>query len=123
MSDASERYFALHGFLCTNRRPDGHPRSSCAERGSEALRDHLKAKVKELGLGKGNRFQQAGCLDRCELGPVMVIYPEGVWYAVRTPEDIDEVLTSHVQNGVPVSRLLLERGERQRAQIIDRIPD
>jgi (2Fe-2S) ferredoxin len=53
----------------------------------------------------------------------MVIYPEGVWYAVRTPQDIDEVLISHVQNGVPVERLLLDRKERQRAQIIDRIPD
>ncbi len=123
MTDTPERYFALHGFLCTNRRPDDHPRSSCAARGSEALRDHLKVKVKELGLGRGNRFQQAGCLDRCELGPVMVIYPEGVWYAVRTPHDIDEILTSHVRDGILVDRLRLAPQERKREQIIDRIAD
>jgi (2Fe-2S) ferredoxin len=123
VTDTSERYFALHGFLCTNRRPDDHPRGSCAGRGSEALRDYLKAKVKELGLGRGNRFQQAGCLDRCELGPVMVIYPEGVWYAVRTPADIDEILISHMQGGTPVERLKLDPSERKRAQIADRIAD
>jgi len=99
-------YFRLHLFICTNQRPEGHPRGSCARSGSEKLRDYLKARAKELGLGDV-RVNAAGCLDRCELGPVLVIYPEGVWYAVKTHDDIDEVLTTHLQQGGRVERLML----------------
>ncbi len=62
-------------FCCVNRRPDGHPRGCCAAKGSEKLRDYMKARAKELGL-KGMRINQALCLDRCELGPSIVIYPK-----------------------------------------------
>ena len=74
-------YYEAHVFCCTNRRPAGHPRGCCAEKGSEALRDYMKSKAKALGL-KNVRINSSGCLDRCELGPTMVIYPEGVWYSV-----------------------------------------
>lgn len=99
-------YYRIHVFACTNRRPDGHPRGSCAGRGAEPLRDYLKARAKELGL-KDVRINSAGCLDRCELGPVMVIYPEGVWYAYRTHQDLDEILTTHLLQGGRVARLIL----------------
>jgi len=99
-------YFRLHLFICTNQRPEGHPRGSCARHGSEKLRDYLKARAKELGLGDV-RVNGAGCLDRCELGPVLVVYPEGIWYAVKTHDDIDEILTTHLQNGGRVARLML----------------
>lgn len=99
-------YFRLHLFVCTNRRPEGHPRGSCARGGSEGLRDYLKARAKELALG-GVRVNAAGCLDRCELGPLLVVYPEGVWYAVRTHEDIDEIIAVHLQQGGRVNRLML----------------
>lgn len=87
-------------------RPEGHERGSCAQKGSERLRNYMKDKAKELGI-KDTRVNSAGCLDRCELGPVIVIYPEGVWYRAETKSDIDEILISHVQNGKPVERLLL----------------
>lgn len=121
----TQPYFALHGFLCTNRRPDDHSRGSCAARGSEELMAYIKERTKALGMNpaKGIRLQKSGCLERCELGPVMVIYPEGVWYAVRTKDDIDEILTVHVQGGGRVERLMLDRKERLRSQILDRIPD
>ena len=61
-------YYEAHVFCCTNRRPAGHPRGCCAEKGGEALRDHMKARAKALGL-KNVRINNAGCLDRCELGP------------------------------------------------------
>ncbi|HVI52778.1 MAG TPA: (2Fe-2S) ferredoxin domain-containing protein [Candidatus Sulfotelmatobacter sp.] len=99
-------YFRLHLFICTNQRPEGHPRGSCARSGSEKLRDYLKARAKELGLGDV-RVNSAGCLDRCELGPVLVIYPEGVWYGFKTHEDIDEILAAHLQGGGRVERLML----------------
>ena len=99
-------FFRAHVFVCNNRRPDGHRRGSCAARGSDALRDYMKARAKELGLA-GVRINQAGCLDRCEFGPAMVIYPEGIWYRPQTREDIDEILTAHLQEGGRVPRLML----------------
>lgn len=76
----------------------------------------MKARAKEFGLnGQRIRTQQAGCLDRCELGPVMVIYPEGVWYAPRTKEDIDEILLTHLRDGQRVERLMLQPTDADRA--------
>jgi (2Fe-2S) ferredoxin len=99
-------FYRLHVFLCTNRRPEGHPRGSCASKGSESLRDYLKARSKELGL-TDVRINSAGCLDRCELGPTMVIYPEGIWYEFRTTEDLEEILQTHLIEGGRVERLML----------------
>jgi (2Fe-2S) ferredoxin len=99
-------YFDAHLFVCCNRRPDGHPRGSCAASGSEKLRDYMKARAKELNLPR-LRVNSAGCLDRCELGPCLVIYPEGVWYRIGSPADIDRVLEQHVRDGARVTDLLL----------------
>lgn len=99
-------FFEAHLFVCTNRRPDGHPRGSCAACGSERLRDYMKARVKELGLA-GVRVNSSGCLDRCELGPCLVIYPEGVWYRVDSTADVDTVLEAHLVKGGRASTLLL----------------
>ncbi len=99
-------YYACHVFCCTNERPAGHPRGCCKEKGGERLRNYMKARAKELGL-RGVRINIAGCLDRCELGPTMVIYPEGVWYSVQTTEDVDEILKTHVMGGGRVARLML----------------
>jgi (2Fe-2S) ferredoxin len=104
-------YYDAHVFCCTNRRADGHPRGSCAERGGEALRDYMKGKAKALGLNNV-RINSAGCLDRCELGPTMVIYPEGVWYSVSTREEIDEVLEKHLVEGGRVERLMLQTADK-----------
>jgi len=100
-------YFRLHAFICTNRRPDGHKRGSCAARGSEPLRDYLKARAKEAGL-EDIRINSAGCLDRCELGPVLVIYPEGIWYSFHSHADVDEILDTHLVKGGRVDRLMLQ---------------
>ena len=80
------------------------------EKGAPALRDYMKTRGKELEI-KGLRVNQAGCLDRCELGPTMVIYPEGVWYHYKTEADIDEILERHVVGGERVERLLLHRDQ------------
>jgi (2Fe-2S) ferredoxin len=99
-------YFEAHVFVCCNRRPDGHPRGSCAAKGSEALRDYMKARAKELGLARV-RINASMCLDRCEHGPSIVVYPEGVWYTVATREDVDAVLERHVKAGDRVRALLM----------------
>lgn len=100
-------YYSCHVFVCTNVRPEGHPRGSCARKNSVALRDYMKNKAKEMGLADV-RINSAGCLDRCELGPDMVIYPDGVWYRYQNEADIDEILTTHVKNGGRVPRLMLK---------------
>ena len=104
-------YYEAHVFCCTNRRPAGHPRGCCAERDGEALRDHMKSRARDLGL-KNVRINSAGCLDRCELGPTMVIYPEGVWYSVPTKADVDEVLETHMLKGGRVERLMLQTRDK-----------
>ena len=98
--------FKSHIFCCTNRRPDGAARGSCAAKGSEELRDYFKKRVKELRI-PDTRVNVAGCLDRCEDGPVVVIYPEGVWYKIETREDVDTIISEHLQNGKVVQRLAL----------------
>jgi (2Fe-2S) ferredoxin len=71
------------------------------------MRDYAKARIKELGLaGKGNvRVNQAGCMDRCEEGPVLVVYPQGVWYTYVDKDDVDEIIEEHLVNGRIVERL------------------
>lgn len=104
--DAAKPYFEAHLFVCCNRRADGHPRGSCAASGSEALRDYMKNRAKVLNL-PNVRVNMAGCLDRCELGPCMVIYPEGIWYKVGSRADVDAVLERHVRDGGRVPELML----------------
>lgn len=78
-------------------------------KGAEAAFDYMKAKVKQLGLaGSGKvRVNRAGCLDRCGLGPVMVVYPQAVWYTFVDQQDIDDIIESHLQQGKVVERLLV----------------
>jgi (2Fe-2S) ferredoxin len=104
--DDSAYFFDAHLFVCCNRRPDGHKRGSCAAKGSEKLRDYMKVRAKELGLERV-RINLAGCLDRCELGPSVVIYPEGVWYKIETTADVDAVLERHVRDGGRATELLM----------------
>ncbi len=91
---AQALFYDAHFFVCTNRRASGHARGSCAGAGSEELRDYMKARAKELRLPRV-RINSAGCLDRCELGPCIVIYPQGTWYRVATRDDVDRVLDAH----------------------------
>ncbi len=71
------------------------------------MRDYAKQRVKALGLdGKGGiRVNSAGCLDRCEEGPVIVVYPQGVWYTYVDREDVDEIIEEHLVKGRIVERL------------------
>ena len=104
--DDDPLYFRCHVFCCTNERPADNPLGSCAEKGSVKLRDYMKTRAKEMGLGDV-RINAAGCLDRCKQGPSVVIYPEGVWYTPRTEADVDEILEVHLKGGGRVERLLM----------------
>jgi (2Fe-2S) ferredoxin len=97
--------FQRHVFVCTNVRPAGHPKGCCAEKGSEAVRDALKEQVAKRGLKGSVRANAAGCLDACEHGVSIVVYPENVWYRGVTLQDVDEIVEEHLVNGRPVERL------------------
>lgn len=101
-------YYRQHVFMCTNLRQNG--KQCCGDAGAEALRAYAKKKLKALGeAGEGRcRINSAGCLDRCSEGPVMVIYPEGVWYTYHNETDIDEILKKYVLEGQIVERLQLK---------------
>jgi (2Fe-2S) ferredoxin len=99
-------YYRRHVFCCVNTRADDHPRGCCSARGSVKLRAHMKARAKQRGL-TDVRINASQCLDRCEFGPTMVIYPEGVWYAARTVADVDEIIETHLVGGSRVERLML----------------
>lgn len=94
--------YQYHLFFCTHKRDDG--RAYCEQHDALSLRNYAKQRVKELGLKKV-RVNNSGCLNRCGLGPMMVIYPEGVWYQYQTQADIDEIIETHLQNGNIVDRL------------------
>ncbi|MBK7629661.1 MAG: (2Fe-2S) ferredoxin domain-containing protein [Ignavibacteriales bacterium] len=97
--------FNRHIFVCENKRPDGHPRGCCAEKGSMVIREKFKSRLKELGLNAHIRANSAGCLDACEFGTSIVIYPEQVWYGGITLNDVEEIIQSHIINNKPVDRL------------------
>ena len=103
-------YYERHIFFCLNQREGGE--DCCARHQAQAAFDHCKSQVKALGLaGPGKvRVNKAGCLDRCAAGPVAVVYPEAVWYSFVDQSDIDEIVTSHLRDGVVVQRLLTPPG-------------
>lgn len=98
-------YYERHIFFCLNQRDSGE--ACCAQHQAQAAFDRCKSQVKALGLaGPGKvRVNKAGCLDRCAGGPIAVVYPEAVWYSYVDASDIDEIVTSHLRDGVVVQRL------------------
>ena len=98
-------YYAHHIFFCLNQRDNGE--ASCAEHDARGAYDHCKQRVKALGLAGpgGVRVNQAGCMNRCQGGPVAVVYPQAVWYTYVDAKDIDEIVESHLKNGQVVERL------------------
>jgi (2Fe-2S) ferredoxin len=103
--------YACHIFTCTNRRPDGSPKGCCATKGGEAVRLEFKKQLEAQGVTLA-RANAAGCLDACEHGVTVVIYPEGVWYGPVGVEDVAELVREHVVGGRPVDRLRLPPAKR-----------
>lgn len=104
--------YKKHIFCCINERPDEHPRGCCKAKGSLKLHNYMKVKVKEAGL-KDIRVNKSGCFDFCEEGPVLVVYPDAIWYSAKTTKDIDEIVNSHIINNQIVDRLLMTSKEKQ----------
>ena len=99
--------FRRHVFVCINERPEDHPKGSCKFRGGVEVRDELKLQLKQRGLSKLIRANNSGCLDQCENGVTVCVYPEQVWYGHVTVADIPEIIDKHLVGGEPVERLML----------------
>lgn len=98
-------YYRYHVFFCTNQRAGSA--QCCNSFGAQELRDYAKQRIKSLKLdGKHKiRINNAGCLDRCDEGPVIVIYPDEVWYTYIDKDDINEIIDEHLIKGNIVERL------------------
>ena len=100
--------YRKHVFICTNRRDPSSPKGSCAHSGSEAICDAFKKELHAHGLKGLMRANSSGCLDHCENGPTVVVYPEAVWYQVKTAEEAKEIVEKHLVGNQPVERLRLK---------------
>ena len=98
--------FEQHLFICTNQRPADHPRGSCTPDGNDHLQKAFKKALAERGV-KRVRANKSGCLDQCEKGPSVVVYPDTVWYGKVTEADVNEIVEQHIIGGKPVERLLM----------------
>lgn len=96
--DGSGRRFERHAFVCTNAK-------SCGLDGADAVFDHLKGSLREAGLKEQLRINKAGCLGQCGHGPMLVVYPEGVWYSHVSPADAQRIWSQHMLDGRPVEDL------------------
>lgn len=99
-------YYKHHIFFCTNKRTQGE--TCCQNADAQAMRDYVKKRCKQLGITgrQGSvRVNTAGCLNRCDEGPVVVVYPDDVWYTYVDQEDLDEIIEEHLVNSRIVKRL------------------
>ena len=98
-------FYQRHAFICANQASDGS--QSCQDHNALAMVKYAKDRLKELGLfGPGKvRLNKSGCMGRCAAGPVMVVYPEGVWYTYVDKDDVEEIIQEHLLNGREVERL------------------
>ncbi len=99
--------YTNHLFVCGNQRPGGHPRGCCDPEGTELLRAAFKKALKTRGLRLSMRANRSGCLDQCEHGPCVVVYPAGIWYGNVQLTDVDEIVERHLEGGETVQRLLI----------------
>ena len=105
----NNKFFERHVFCCTNQRPEGHAKGCCANKKSVQLKAYMKKKTKEVVPKKNIRINASGCLDQCEYGPAMVVYPDNVWYSYQSEEDIDLIIKEHLTNDRIVEKLLIKK--------------
>ncbi|BAF86301.1 ferredoxin [Azorhizobium caulinodans ORS 571] len=98
--------YKRHVFACFQQRPPTHPRGSCGAAGAQPLWERLGKQIEATGQ-RDIVMTATGCMGFCQAGPIMVVYPEGVWYQPRTPEDVDEIVTTHLVGGTLVERLVI----------------
>lgn len=105
------KIFDIHIFICTNQR-SGIEKLSCGEAHGLELVTEFKKQLKDLNINLKIRVNRSGCLGICNLGPTIVIYPEGTYYVDVKKEDVNEIISSHIVNRIPLERLLLKEWKK-----------
>ncbi|MFA4859459.1 NAD(P)H-dependent oxidoreductase subunit E [Methanoregula sp.] len=98
---------AHHIFVCTSSRPNGLQKGFCHARAGLEVMAKFQEEIEERGIGGEVFLSNTGCFGICEKGPVVVVYPDNIWYGSVTADDVPEILTSHIGEGNPVGRLIL----------------
>ncbi len=96
-----------HIFICENEREANHPRGCCKLKGASEVKEKFKVRLKELNLNATVRANTSGCLDACEHGVTVVVYPEQIWYGGVTVDDVEEIIQNHIISNSPVERLMI----------------
>jgi (2Fe-2S) ferredoxin len=101
----NEPFYSHHVFFCTNMRDQN--RACCGAAGSEDIRNYAKKRLNAESCKSdvNVRVNTAGCMGRCDEGPVIAVYPEGIWYTYLDQSDVDEIIDEHILNNRPVERL------------------
>jgi (2Fe-2S) ferredoxin len=99
--------FTHHVFVCGNVREPGHRRGCCDPEGQQALREAFKRELKKAGFGTLARANHSGCLEQCEHGPTVAIYPQGIWYGRVRVEDVPRIVSRTILGGEIVNDLLI----------------
>ena len=96
-----------HIFVCTSSRPNGQQKGFCHSKTSVDVMTRFMEEIEERDIGGEVFLSNTGCFGICEKGPVVVVYPDNVWYGPVTAGDVPEILDSHIGGGTPVGRLAL----------------
>jgi (2Fe-2S) ferredoxin len=98
--------YKRHVFACATQRPPTHPRGSCAAAGAQPLWERLSKRLEAEGMREVG-FTITGCLGFCKAGPLLVVYPEGIWYRPTSTEEVDQIVDSHLKAGKLVEDLVV----------------
>jgi 3-hydroxy-5-methyl-1-naphthoate 3-O-methyltransferase len=109
--------FRFHLFVCTQQKPEGVP--SCPASGSFAVLDALDREIQARGLSHDLQLTTCGCMGLCDEGPVMVVYPAGVWYRRVQGSDVSEIVDTHLRAGKPVERLVWNDAPAMKAMAVE----
>jgi (2Fe-2S) ferredoxin len=99
--------FTHHIFVCGNVRPAGHARGCCDPEGRQELRHAFKKELKAAGFGPLARANHSGCLEQCEHGPTVVIYPQGIWYGGVKIDDVPRIVAKTILGGEILNDLVI----------------
>jgi len=108
--------FKYHIFICTQTKPEGV--ESCVSKSAEQTLAVMREEISKAGLDSDVQITTCGCLGLCGKGPNMIVYPDGVWYSEVSPDKVQEIVQSHLKNGVPVSRWARADQQQMKQEII-----
>lgn len=96
-----------HIFVCTSSRMNGQPKGYCSSKAAVEIVESFMEEIRERDLGAEVFVSNTGCFSLCERGPIVVVYPDNIWYGGVSPDDVEEIMDNHIEGGHVVKRLEL----------------